>query len=498
MLLLLLLPLLLQAQTRVHTPLGALDGAEFAGIRIFRGVPFAQPPVGEFRFAPPAPIHAWEGIKDARNFGPRCMQQPLFNDMVFRSRGMSEDCLYLNIWTPAKSPSERFPVLVYFYGGGFQAGDGSEPRYDGAAMARQGIVTITVNYRLGLFGFFAHPALTASSPHHASGNWGLLDQSAALHWVVANISAFGGDPSRITIAGESAGSMSASAQMISPLSRGLISGVIGESGSILARPSTGSLKQAEEQGGKFAANLGLTTLEQLRSADTKILFEAAGKPGTPWFWPIVDGHFFPEHPREILKAGRQAQVPLLGGWNSLEQNPRAVLGREPATLANLKAAIERLFLDHAPAVLKAYLPATEAEAQQAATDLAGDNFIGHNTWQWLHLAAHSSTQPVYRYYYAHPRPGAKGASHSAEIEYALGTLSTNTVFAWTPDDYKVSHLLQSYFVNFIKSGNPNGPGLPPWPSLQGKDNPVLHIDTHPRAHPDTHQHRYQALDLTIP
>ncbi|MFN9296127.1 MAG: carboxylesterase/lipase family protein, partial [Acidobacteriota bacterium] len=438
MLLLLLLPLLLQAQTRVHTPLGALDGAEFAGIRIFRGVPFAQPPVGEFRFAPPAPIHAWEGIKDARNFGPRCMQQPLFNDMVFRSRGMSEDCLYLNIWTPAKSPSERFPVLVYFYGGGFQAGDGSEPRYDGAAMARRGIVTITVNYRLGLFGFFAHPALTASSPHHASGNWGLLDQSAALHWVVANISAFGGDPSRITIAGESAGSMSASAQMISPLSRGLISGVIGESGSILARPSTGSLKQAEEQGGKFAANLGLTTLEQLRSADTKILFEAAGKPGTPWFWPIVDGHFFPEHPREILKAGRQAQVPLLGGWNSLEQNPRAVLGREPATLANLKAAIERLFLDHAPAVLKAYLPATEAEAQQAATDLAGDNFIGHNTWQWLHLAAHSSTQPVYRYYYAHPRPGAQSATHTPEKENPHGPPTTQTHFARTPHDNKIT------------------------------------------------------------
>lgn len=498
MLFLLLFPLLAFSQTRVQTPLGTLDGAEFSGIRIFRGVPYAQPPVGDLRFAPPAPIHAWQGIKDARNFGPRCMQQPLFNDMVFRSRGMSEDCLYLNIWTPSHSPTDRLPVLVYFYGGGFQAGDGSEPRYDGESMARQGIVTITVNYRLGLFGFLAHPALTAAGPHRASGNWGLLDQSAALHWVVANISSFGGDPSRITIAGESAGSMSASAQMISPLSRGLISGVIGESGSILARPSSGSLKQAEEQGAKFMAALGLTTIEQLRSADTKTLFEAAGKTGAPWFWPIVDGHFFPQHPREILKAGRHAQVPLLAGWNSLEQGPRAVLGREPATVANLKAAIERLYKDKAPAILKAYLPATDAEAEQAATDLAGDNFIGHNTWQWIDLAAHSSAQPVYRYYYTHPRPGAKGASHSAEIEYALGNLSTNTVFPWTADDYKVSHLLQSYFVNFIKTGNPNAPGLPAWPAIKGKDTPVLHIGTHTHALPDRHRRRYEALDLTMP
>ena len=238
------------AQTKITTPLGALDGTESSGIRIFRGVPFAQPPTGNLRFAPPAPAAKWDGVRDAKQFGPRCMQLPLFGDMNFRSNGMSEDCLYLNIWTPAKRSSERLPVLVYYYGGGFQAGDGSEPRYDGESMARKGIVAITISYRLGIFGFLAHPELTAESPNHASGNYALMDQSAALHWVKANIGAFGGDPNKITIAGESAGSSSVSAQMASPLSRDLIAGAIGESGSTLTISTP--LKDAEANGSKLA------------------------------------------------------------------------------------------------------------------------------------------------------------------------------------------------------------------------------------------------------
>src|SRR5215813_9483077 len=223
------------AQERVKIANGTLEGAsdKSSGIRSFKGIPFGEPPIGDLRWKPPQPAPSWPGVRKADKFGPRCMQRPIFGDMGFRSNGMSEDCLYLNVWTPAKSADEKLPVLVYFFGGGFVAGDGSEGRYDGESMAKKGIVAITVNYRLGVFGFFAHPELTKESPHRASGNYALFDQHAALEWVQQNIAAFGGDPKRVTIAGESAGSIAVSAQMASPLSKNLIAGAIGESGSIL-------------------------------------------------------------------------------------------------------------------------------------------------------------------------------------------------------------------------------------------------------------------------
>ncbi|NLG76863.1 MAG: carboxylesterase family protein, partial [Xanthomonadaceae bacterium] len=219
-------------------------------LRIFKGIPFAQPPVGDLRWREPQPVKNWQGERKATEFSAQCMQRRIFDDMVFRSNGVSEDCLYLNVWTPAKSASEKLPVLVYIYGGGFVAGDGSEPRYDGASMAQKGIVTVTLNYRLGVFGLFAHPELTKESPHKASGNYALLDQHAALEWVQRNISAFGGDPKRVTIAGESAGSFSVSAQVASPLSRNLIAGAIGESGAMVSRLMP--LSEAEDKGMQLA------------------------------------------------------------------------------------------------------------------------------------------------------------------------------------------------------------------------------------------------------
>src|SRR5205807_1266214 len=220
--------------------------------------PFAAPPVGDLRWKPPQPVTRWEGVRKADRFSPRAMQPPIFGDMVFRSNGMSEDCLYLNVWTPAKSSKERLPVLVYFYGGGFVAGDGSEARYQGDSMAHKGIVALTVNYRLGVFGLLAHPELTKESPRHASGNYSLLDQTAALRWVQQNIAAFGGDPKKVTIAGESAGSVSVSAQMASPLSKDLIAGAIGESGSIIGTLSAVPLAEGEQNGLRFATNVGAT------------------------------------------------------------------------------------------------------------------------------------------------------------------------------------------------------------------------------------------------
>ncbi|HEX8505109.1 MAG TPA: carboxylesterase family protein, partial [Hymenobacter sp.] len=340
---------------QVQVANGRLAGvAAPGGIRIFKGVPFAAPPVGERRWKEPQPAQPWKDVRPATQFGPRAMQQPVFGDMNFRSNGVSEDCLYLNVWTSAATAQEKRPVLVYFYGGGFLAGDGSEPRYDGESMARQGMVAVTVNYRLGVFGFMAHPELTKESPNRASGNYGLLDQAAALRWVQQNIAAFGGDPRRVTIAGESAGSFSVSAQMASPLAKGLVAGAIGESGSLLGLQPLPTLAQAEQNGVAFATAAGATSLAALRALPAQQLLEAAGKQGAPRFSAIVDGYFLPRQPAEIYAAGQQAKVPLLVGWNSQEMNAGAILGQAPPTAENYRAAVQKLYGERASEVLRVY------------------------------------------------------------------------------------------------------------------------------------------------
>lgn len=492
------------------------------GVRAFKGIPFAQPPVGDLRWRPPQPPRDWSGVRAANKFGPRAMQRPIFGDMAFRSDGVSEDCLYLNVWTPAPSGKPRLPVLVYFYGGGFQAGDGSEGRYDGESMARRGIVAVTVNYRLNVFGFFSHPELTRESPHHASGNYGLLDQYAALQWVRRNIAAFGGDPGHVTIAGESAGSISVSALMASPLSKKLFARAIGESGSLLGTLTPVPLREAEQTGLKFATNSGANSLAELRALPAAQLLEATGKRGAPWFGLTVDGYFFSDDPVQVFARGKQARVPLLVGWNSEEMNYHMVLGQEQPTRANFESALQRLYPKEWERAGQVYQPAAEDQVLQAATDLASDRFISYSTWKWADEQARTG-KPVYRYYYAHPRPAMrpemgnataglaggvvrnsgnnppppppKGAVHSAEIEYALGNLSLNSVYAWTPDDRRVSELMQSYFANFIKTGDPNGPGLPEWaPMNRGKTVQFMRLDVEPQLQTEQHADRYEFLD----
>jgi para-nitrobenzyl esterase len=486
---------------RVKIGSGTIEGtgSRDAGVRAFLGIPFTAPPVGDLRWAAPQAVKKWKGVRETKQFGPRCMQQSLFSDMVFRSNGMSEDCLYLNVWTPAKSATEKLPVLVYFFGGGFMAGDGSEPRYEGARMAGDGIVALTVNYRLGIFGFMAHAELTKESKHGGSGNWGLLDQHAALEWVRQNIAAFGGDPNRVTIAGESAGSISVSAQMASPLSRNLMAGAIGESGAIVAALAPSSLAQAEEQGQKFAASVGAAGIAPLRAMTAAQILEAASKPGAGRFGTTLDGYFLPESPRAIFDAGKQAHVPLLAGWNSEEQNGRGVLGRDAQpTREGFEKAVMRLYGENAKAVLTEYAPASDDDVMQVATELASDRFIAYSTWKWIDAAGKTGGKPVYRYYYSRPRPGANGAAHSAEIEYAMGNLATNKVFAWTPEDHKVSDTMRAYFANFVKTGNPNGAGLPTWPAAN-RGGPVefLHIDVDTRAETESHRARYLVLDSLV-
>jgi para-nitrobenzyl esterase len=278
---------------------GMLEGTfnQATNIRSFKGIPYALPPVGNLRWKEPQPPANWDGVRKADHFSHMPMQKRVFSDMIFRADTMSEDCLYLNIWTPAKSANEKLPVLVYFYGGGFVGGDGSESRYDGESMAQKGIVTITINYRLGIFGFFSHPDLTAESAHHASGNYGLLDQNAALKWVQANIEAFGGDPKRVTIAGESAGSISVCAQVVSPLSKDLIAGAIGESGAMI-KPTLPAipLAEGEKNGISFAEKNGTKTLAELRAIPAAQMLDAASKPGVWKLAATVDGYFLPKSP----------------------------------------------------------------------------------------------------------------------------------------------------------------------------------------------------------
>ena len=498
------------AADQVRTANGVVEGRgrQRSGVRIFRGIPFAQPPMGELRWREPQPVQNWNGVRPAVDFGPRCMQAPIFDDMRFRSNGMSEDCLYLNVWTPARSNRQRLPVLVYFYGGGFVTGDSSEPRYDGESMAAKGIVVVTVNYRLGVFGFLAHPLLTRESPHKASGNYGLLDQNAALRWVQQNISNFGGDPRRVTIGGESAGSISVSAQMASPMSKDLIAGAIGESGAITGTLSAVTLAKGEEAGSKFTASLGVQSIAALRAMPAEQILEPASKGG--WAsvgrFPIVrDGYFFPANPATLYGQGLQAHVPLLAGWNSEELGWQALLGRDEPTPENYRKVLEKLYGARAGEVLKHYPGTTREEVIQSATDLAGDRFIAYSTWNWMEYHTHGTSAPVYRYLYTHPRPAARGqnapaargAVHSAEIEYALGNLKlSEDVYPWTGDDYRVSTTMQNYFANFIKKGDPNGRGLPEWPAIRGVHGPirVMRLDVKSRAEPETGRARYWFLD----
>ena len=513
------------AKDQVQVASGRLAGTTLpSGIHLFRGVPYAAPPVGARRWQAPQPVQLWKDVRPATQFGPRAMQLPLFGDMNFRSNGVSEDCLYLNVWTGAKAAQEKRPVLVYFYGGGFVAGDGSEPRYDGESLARQGIVAVTVNYRLGVFGFMAHPELSKESPHHASGNCGLLDQAAAMQWVRNNIAAFGGDPQHITIGGESAGSWSVSAQMASPLAKNLIAGAIGESGSVLGLQPLPSLAQGEQLGVEFGQSLGATGLAALRALPAQQLLEATGKQGAPRFSAIVDGYFLPQQPTQIFTAGQQAHVPLLVGWNSQESGYQGLLGQAAPTMESYRQAVQKLYGDQAADALRAYPAATEADVEQAATNLASDRFIGYSTWKWADLQSQTGGKPVYQYLYARARPAmtpemgnataglaggvlkgtgpattpappAKGAVHSAEIEYALGNLATNKVYAWTADDYKVSSEMQAYFANFIKTGNPNGKGLPPWPAATpGEGRQIQYLDVNTRTTPAPTHARYQFLE----
>ena len=515
------------------------------GIRSFKGLPFAQPPVGDLRWREPQPVKDWTSVRNADNFGPSCVQRLSPGaDYWLRGDGMSEDCLYLNVWTPATSGTGKLPVLVYIFGGGFQNGDGSEPRYDGESMARKGIVAVSLNYRTNIFGFFVHPELTKESPHGASGNYGLLDQVAALQWVQKNIAAFGGDPKRVTIAGESAGSISVSALMASPLARNLFAGAICESGAAIVSLPPRPLAEAEENGVKFGAAAAADSLAALRGMSAQQIQDAAAKLQGVRFSTVMDGYFLSKTLTEVALAGQQAKVPLLAGSNTEEQGVRSVLAGGDPTPETLANAIKKFYGGKAEPVLKAYAATTTDEVLEAATHLASARFISYGTWKWSELHMKTSGKPVYRYLYARvrpaylgmpgqpapaapsagrgsegsgrggnepapggntaagptaqPRQSPRGAAHSAEIQYAMGNLDLDKRYAWEPADYEVSKTMQAYFVNFIKTGDPNGSALPNWPAYRPDTRyQRMRIDVKSQAEPEADRNRYLALDGVI-
>ena len=494
----------------IKTQYGVLEGFEEDGVKKFLGVPFAQAPVGELRWKAPQPVQAWEGVRSAKQFGDDPMQPNIFGDMSFRGPGRSEDCLYLNIWTTAATTADALPVLIYFNGGGLMAGSGSEPRYDGSSIAKEGVIGVTANYREGVFGFFAHPDLTASSEYKGSGNFGFLDQVAAIKWVKENISAFGGDPDKITIVGESAGSFSVSLLMCSPLSKNLIAGAMLSSGAEVLPFQPTSQSDADAAGAELLKQAGIPSLADAMALNADSLQKLLPPRGMANV--VLDGYFMTESADDVFEKGQQAQVPLLAGWNSLEGTPLQTLKGQAPTLENYKKAMKAQFGDMTDDIFKSYgLETDEDVLSQKGLDLASDLFTGFPTWKVCDYHAKSGL-PVYRYHYMHPRPQvsskmgdkvgalaggvrektaeekkseaqqpaiAPGAVHSADIEYAMGTLDTNEYYDWNEDDYAISKLFLTYYANFCKTGNPNGKGLPQW-TVINKDNlnaaPVMKID----------------------
>ncbi len=500
-----------QAQEKVKVASGVLEGSTSAdgAIRAFKGVPFAAPPVGDLRWKAPQPVRPWKGVRSATEFGPRAMQKPIYSDMVFRDKGPSEDCLYLNVWTPAKSAKQKLPVMVWIHGGGFQAGAGSEPRQDGENLARKGVVVVNVNYRMGVFGFLAHPELTKESGHGSSGNYAFLDQVAALEWVQHNIAAFGGDPKNVTIFGESAGSFSVCALVASPLAKGLFSKAIGESGAFFgATLSTASLSASEGAGVKFAESLGSKSLADLRSKSAEEILDASsGKPDVH-FGPNIDGYFLPQDVASIYAKGGESHVPLLAGWNADEVRPYVTLGTARPTVKSFTDQVHAQYGPAADAILKMYPASTDEEAVRSAGDLACDMFISFGTWKWLEAHLATAGAPEYRYRFDQPVPvpvGFKvngmdvtgkdvGARHAGEIEYVFGALKTTDV-PWQPEDWKLSDQMMSYWSNFAKTGDPNGPGLPNWPRYDASGRQVMILDgAGPKAQAETHRARYEFLD----
>jgi para-nitrobenzyl esterase len=485
-----------------------VDGGLIAGgasadgaVRIFKGIPYAKPPVAELRWRPPQPVEPWSGVRPATSFGPRCVQVPRPKTSLgyFPTEPGSEDCLYLNVWARADAIRHPRPVMVWIHGGACNMGSGALPLFDGEALARKGVVLVTINYRLGRLGFLAHPELTAESEHRASGNYGLMDQLAALQWVQRNIATFGGDPDRVTIFGQSTGSFSVSYFTASPLTKGLFHRAIGESGSGFGPvdSTTGTsdaiqaLADAEESGVELARRIGATSIAELRGrCPYEIQMARIGDgfvPGQGYdrFSPlngrgafdnayfVVDGYFIPDTVRSVFARGAQHDVPLMTGSNAHE---RGTTVRPPGTLQGYIADARDQYGDLAERFLDLYPATTDAESLEIGGYAIGDRIFTWQSWAWVNAHARQKRSPAFYYRFTRVPPTPGGAAfaenplnvprsfHGAEIPYVFGSLGARE-WPWEPIDHTLSDMMSSYWVNFARTGDPNGSDLPRWPAF---------------------------------
>jgi para-nitrobenzyl esterase len=468
-------------------------------VNAFLGLPYAAPPVGDLRWKAPEPAVKWKGVRDASRYGARCMQAPVFADMVFQDNGPSEDCLYLNVFAPSSAKSgSKLPVLFWIHGGGYSGGSASEPRHNGDFLPGKGVVLVTINYRLGVFGFLATADL-AKEANGAAGNYGLLDMVAALQWVKSNIAKFGGDPDNVTIFGESAGSFAVSTLVAAPPAHGLFQKAIGESGGAFSDLlPTGTLEASEERGGEWTASLGATTLAELRAMPADAILTSSTKRGAPRFSPVVDGRLLTEPVSETYAQGKQAHVPLMAGWNRDEVNGPAI----GMTVADWKAFAAEHFGERSEEFLAVYPGETDEQAVRSTIDYSSDAFIAFGTWKWIEAHRKTGDSPVYRYHFELAAPPSKFhvgwyAFHSDDIEYVFGTLDTRPGADWRPEDRKLSDEMMSYWANFARTGDPNGPGLPVWPKY-GADHQLIRLDNPITSGPSTVEPRYEFLLKGMP
>ncbi|RRB04984.1 carboxylesterase family protein [Larkinella rosea] len=449
-------------------------------IRIFKGIPFAAPPVGKLRWKAPQPVAAWPGVKKCVAFGPSPMQAkpaPFMywsSEFLIPEQPISEDCLYLNVWTGARSAAEKRPVFVYIYGGGFRSGGAGCAIYDGEAMAKKGVVFVTINYRVGVFGFLAHPELSQESGYKASGNYALLDMIAALKWVQKNAAAFGGDPKNVTIAGQSAGAFAVNFLTASPLAKGLFHRAIAESGgSFLSNPARPrlTLQAAEQLGVDFAGKLNAASLSDLRARSAEEILKASGGLNGP----VVDGYLLPEGIDEIYTQSRQNDVPLLLGWNGDDK----VMGA-PAKAEVFREQIKKRFGALADAYFRVYPARTEEESAQSQGNSNRDESFGIQDYTWAKRQSQTGKSPVFLYNFnrkvpAHNPQTQFGAFHTGEVPYAYNNLHT-VDRPWEAVDHQIADVMSSYWVNFARTGNPNGPNLPVWPAYTRQSENVQLID----------------------
>lgn len=498
-----LFPLDAQQQPLATIKQGQLAGTTTENITTFKGIPYAAPPVGDLRWKAPQPAAAWQGTRQAVNFESACMQpgNP-FTDVPGQTR--SEDCLYLNVWSPATHQDDDLPVLVWIHGGGFSFGSTAQAMFDGTELAKKGVVFVSMAYRLGPFGFFAHPELSAETEHNGSGNYGLLDQIAALQWVQDNIRQFGGNPDNVTIMGESAGAISVSLLVASPLTRGLFHKAIAESGAsfgnICSNGNDGQsikpLADAESLGAEFSQLVGAKSIEDLRALPAQTVLERMPKLSAfvmQSSWPICDDYVIAGDPVTRYQSSQHNDTPVLIGSNAAEGS----LFFYQESLDNYIDLVKRSFGEHAENILTAFPAENDQQALISRQDLFRDLVFAWHSWTWAKLQTQHSQGPVYSYYFNHTPPSfpnmpSLGPTHAAEMPYVFNLLLPP--LAWRDNDKQLAEQMSSYWINFAKNGDPNGEGLPAWPQWDNQTQQVMHFNTHPSIGSVANLEQLQAID----